>query len=99
MSSAALQLLAAIVFALGASGLLLRRNLIVALGSLWIASLGAVLLFVAFSRESNDAGGQAAGLVVAALSLVQVAVGVAILGVAYRARPRLDADSPGEGEE
>lgn len=72
-------LLCAILFCLGLTGLLLRRNLIFALMSLEIMLNSAGLAFIAAGSRWGQADGQIMFLLVLTLAAAEVAVGLALL--------------------
>lgn len=85
-------ILSSVLFAIGALGVLLRRNLIAMLLSVEIMLNAANLSFVAASRAYGDLGGQVMALLVIAIAAAEVAVGLAILVQLYRQRETLDPD-------
>ncbi|MBI4372498.1 MAG: NADH-quinone oxidoreductase subunit NuoK [Candidatus Omnitrophica bacterium] len=80
----------AILFVIGAFGVLARRNIIVILLSIEIMLNAANLSFVAFSAVWGDAAGQVISLFVIAVAASEVAVGLAIAVLISRRRPSLD---------
>ena len=54
--------LAAVLFTIGAIGVLVRRNVLVMFMCIELMLNAANLTFVTFARELNDVGGQAIGL-------------------------------------
>ena len=83
-------LLSAILFAIGAFGVLTRRNVIVILLSIEIMLNAANLSFVAFSSARGDLGGQVISLFVIAIAASEVAIGLAIAVLLFRNRGILD---------
>lgn len=85
--------LSALLFAVGATGVLLRRNLLVMLMCLELMLNGANLAFAAFSRIRGDAHGQLGVLVGLAVAAAEAAVGLGIILACYRHRGTVDADA------
>jgi len=73
------QIVAALIFAIGALGVLLRRNIIVMFMSIELMLNGANLSLVAFSREIGNDQGQILAFMVMVVAAVEVAVGLAII--------------------
>lgn len=80
----------AILFVIGACGVLTRRNIIIILLSIEIMLNAANLSFVAFSSIRNDLGGQVISLFVIAIAASEVAVGLAIAILLFRNQGILD---------
>ncbi|MCC7518504.1 MAG: NADH-quinone oxidoreductase subunit NuoK [Verrucomicrobiae bacterium] len=74
----------AMLFCIGAAGVVLRRNLLVVLMSLEIMLNAANLALVAFSRYGNGLDGQIFVFFVITVAAAEVAVGLAILVALYR---------------
>jgi NADH-quinone oxidoreductase subunit K len=85
-------ILAAVLFGLGATGLLIRRNIIVMFMCIELMLNAANLTFVTFSRTLNDIGGQAAVFFVLVVAAAEVVVGLGIIVAIYRRRPDATAD-------
>jgi NADH-quinone oxidoreductase subunit K len=79
-------ILSAALFVLGFVGVVLRRNLLVALMSIEIMLNAVNLSFVAFSRYLLDVQGQVAAFFVIILAAAEAAVGLAILILIFRRR-------------
>lgn len=73
------QVVAALIFAIGALGVLLRRNMIVMFMSIELMLNAANLSLVAFSREIGNDQGQILAFIVMVVAAVEVAVGLAII--------------------
>ncbi|MDR9424903.1 MAG: NADH-quinone oxidoreductase subunit NuoK [Marinobacter sp.] len=71
--------LAAILFALGLVGLMLRRNMLFVLMSLEIMLNAAALAFVVGATAWNQPDGQAMFLLVITLAAAEAAVGLALM--------------------
>lgn len=80
----------AILFVIGAFGVLTRRNIIMILLSIEIMLNAANLSFVAFSNAQGNLGGQVISLFVVAIAASEVAVGLAIAVLLYRNQGVLD---------
>lgn len=77
-------ILAAIVFAIGAFGVLTRRNLLVMLMSVELMLNSANLTFVAFARNLGDMGGHIFPIFIMTVAACEVAVGLAIIITIFR---------------
>lgn len=77
-------ILAFLLFAIGAVGVLTRRNLIVILMSVEIMLNSVNLLFVTFSRGFNDTTGQIMVLFVMAVAAAEAAIGLALVIALFR---------------
>ncbi len=86
-------LLAAILFALGVLGLLVRRNLAMVLMSIEVMLNAAGLAFVAAGARYGQPDGQVFFLLVLAMAAAEVAVGLALLLALQRRTGSLDADA------
>lgn len=85
-------ILAAILFALGLIGLLIRRNLIVMLMSVEIMLNAAGMAFVAAGSRWGQADGQVMFLLVLTLAAAEIGVGLGLVLQVYRRIKTLDAD-------
>ena len=74
-----LLLLSAILFAIGAGGVLIRRNAIIVLMCIEMMMNAVNLSFVAFSRYLDSATGQIFVFMIVTVAAVEVAVGLALL--------------------
>ena len=88
--------LSAILFILGAVGVLIRRNLIVIFMSVELMLNAANLAFVAFARYYQSMGGQVFVFFVMAVAAAEVAVGLSLIVAIYRARHTIDVDDLSE---
>ncbi len=84
--------LAAVLFAIGASGLLLRRNALVMFMSVELMLNAANLSFVAAGREMGILDGQAAVFFVMVVAAAEVVVGLAIIVAVFRRRRTASVD-------
>jgi len=84
--------LASLLFAIGAAGVLLRRNGISTLLGIEIMLNAVNILFVTFAREHGQLDGQVFVFFVMAVAAAEVAVGLAILVAIFRRRQSIDVD-------
>jgi NADH-quinone oxidoreductase subunit K len=77
---------AALLFSIGAVGLLVRRNVLVMFMCVELMLNAVNVTFVAFSRALNDIGGQAIVFFVLVVAAAEVAVGLAIIVAIFRRR-------------
>jgi NADH-quinone oxidoreductase subunit K len=84
--------LAAVLFGLGAVGLLVRRNPLVMFMCVELMLNAVNLTFVALSRELNDINGQTAVFFVLVVAAAEVVVGLGIIVAILRRRPGATAD-------
>jgi NADH-quinone oxidoreductase subunit K len=86
-------LLAMVLFALGAVGALMRRNIIVILMSIEIMLNAAGLAFIAAGSRWEQADGQVMFILILAFAAAEVAVGLALILRLYHQTGTLDADA------
>lgn len=86
-------ILAAILFALGLVGVLVRRNLVFVLLSLEIMLNAAGLAFVVAGSRWGQADGQVMFVFVLTMAAAEVAVGLALVLQIYRHFHTLDGDA------
>ncbi len=84
--------LSAILFILGALGVLLRRNAIIIFMSVELMLNSANLAFVAFARVYQSLEGQIFVFFVMAVAAAEVAVGLALIVTIYNTRQSIDVD-------
>jgi NADH-quinone oxidoreductase subunit K len=84
--------LSAFLFAIGALGVLLRRNPLIVLLSLEIMLNSANLALVGFARHLGDTSGQVFALAVMAVAASEVVVGLGLIVALNRNRIALDVD-------
>lgn len=84
--------LAALLFAIGATGLLVRRNPLIMFMCVELMLNSVNLTFVTFGRELNDLGGEASVFFVLVVAAAEVVIGLAIVVAITRRRPDIDAD-------
>ncbi len=85
-------ILGALIFAIGAVGLLVRRNPLVMFMCVELMLNAVNLTFVSFSRSLNDVGGQVVVFFVLVVAAAEVVVGLAIILSIMRRRPNATAD-------
>jgi NADH-quinone oxidoreductase subunit K len=84
--------LSAVLFAIGAVGVIVRRSLIVIFMAIELMLNAVNLAFVALARMQGSVEGQVVVLFVIAVAAAEAAVGLAIFIQLYRARETIDAD-------
>jgi len=84
--------LSAILFAIGAVGVLARRNAIIIFMSVELMLNAANLLFVAFSRYLGDLDGQVLVFFVITVAAAEVAVGLALIVTIFRTKNSINID-------
>jgi NADH-quinone oxidoreductase subunit K len=84
--------LAAVLFAIGAIGLLVRRNVLVMFMCIELMLNAANLTFVTFSRALGDIGGQSVVFFVLVVAAAEVVVGLGIVVAIFRRRSSATAD-------
>jgi len=89
-------LLSAILFVLGAIGVLVRRNPLVILISIELMLNAANLVLVAFSRQLVNIEGQLFALMSMTVAAAEAVVGLAILVDIFRTRDAEDIDDLSE---
>ena len=82
----------ALLFGVGALGVLIRRNPLIVLLSLEIMLNGANLALIAFSRHAGNGAGQIFALAVMAVAASEVVVGLGLIVAMARRRLDLDVD-------
>ena len=86
--------LSAVLFTLGAIGVLVRRNAIVVFMSIELMLNAANLAFVAFARMNGNLDGQVIAFFVMVVAAAEVVVGLAIIVTIYRSRRSASIDEP-----
>ncbi len=84
--------LAAVLFTIGAVGLLVRRNVLVMFMCVELMLNAVNLTFVTFSRMLNDIGGQSLVFFVLVVAAAEVVVGLGIIVAIFRRRKGATAD-------
>jgi NADH-quinone oxidoreductase subunit K len=84
--------LAAVLFAIGAIGVLVRRNVLVMFMCIELMLNAANLTFVTFARVLGDIGGQALVFFVLVVAAAEVVVGLGVVVAIFRRRAATTAD-------
>lgn len=84
--------LSAVLFAIGVTGVLARKNLFIVLMSLELILNSANLALVTFSRVHGDMTGHLFVLFVVAIAAAEACVGLAIVISLYRLKETVDLD-------
>jgi NADH-quinone oxidoreductase subunit K len=84
--------LGAVLFTIGAIGLLVRRNPLVMFMCIELMLNAVNLTFVAFARALDDVGGQVVVFFVLVVAAAEVVVGLGIIVALMRKRPGATAD-------
>ena len=82
----------AILFAIGAFGVMTKKNTVIILMCIELMLNAANINFIAFSAFLGDAVGQAMVIMTISVAAAEVAVGIAIILNAYKTRKTTDAD-------
>ena len=82
----------AIIFALGAGGVLVRRNPLVILLCLELMLNGANLALIGFARMWGNGDGQIFALIVMVVAACEVTVGLGVVVAMHRRRLPIDVD-------
>ena len=85
-------LVSAVVFSIGAGGVLVRRNPLVILLCIELMLNAANLALVAFARANGNQDGQIFAIVVMVVAACEVAVGLGLIVALYRRRLPIDVD-------
>jgi NADH-quinone oxidoreductase subunit K len=84
--------LSAILFTIGALGILARRNAIVIFMAIELMLNAANLAFVAFARMHEALSGQLFVFFVITVAAAEVAVGLALIVAIFRSKESIDVD-------
>ncbi len=84
--------LAALLFMIGAVGVLVRKNPLIMFMSAEMMWNAAALAFIAFARNYHDVTGQVMAFLIIATAAAEVGIGLAIMVAVYHRRHRLDID-------
>jgi NADH:ubiquinone oxidoreductase subunit K len=85
-------IVSALIFCIGAGGVLTRRNPLVILLCLELMLNAANLALVAFARMHGNGDGQVFALIVMVVAACEVAVGLGLIVALYRRRLPVDVD-------
>ena len=88
--------LSAFIFAIGAAGVLTRRNPLVVLLCLELMLNAGNLALIAFSRMWGNGDGQIFALIVMVIAACEVVVGLGLIVAMYRRRVPIDVDEVAE---
>ncbi|MCH8272091.1 MAG: NADH-quinone oxidoreductase subunit NuoK [Candidatus Marinimicrobia bacterium] len=83
---------AAVLFAIGVAGVLLRRNVIIVFMSIELMLNAVNVTFLAFSRQMNNVDGQIFVFFVMTLAAAEVAVGLAIIVAVFRNKESINVE-------
>lgn len=84
--------LSAVLFTIGALGVLIRRNAIIIFMSIELMLNAANLAFVSFARLYNALDGQIFVFFVMAVAAAEVAVGLALIVTIFESKKSIDID-------
>ena len=84
--------LSAILFTIGALGVLIRRNAIIIFMSVELMLNAANLAFVSFARLYQELNGQIFVFFVMAVAAAEVAVGLALIVAIFHSKQSIDVD-------
>ncbi len=84
--------LSALLFSIGATGLLIRRNPLVMFMCVELMLNAVNITFVTFSNSLNDLSGQTAVFFVLVVAAAEVVIGLSIVVAVLRRNPSADAD-------
>jgi NADH-quinone oxidoreductase subunit K len=85
-------LLAAMLFAIGLIGVLMKRNALIVMMCVELMLNAANLTFLAFARQRGDQAGHAIAFFVIAVAAAEAAVGLAVVIAIYRTRGAVNVD-------
>ncbi|HWI52041.1 MAG TPA: NADH-quinone oxidoreductase subunit NuoK [Symbiobacteriaceae bacterium] len=88
--------LAAVLFALGGIGVLVRRSPLAILMCVELMWNAANLLFLAFARQHGNMDGHIMAFLVITVAAAEVAIGLAITVLIFRKRDHADVDDISE---
>ncbi|MGA2872207.1 MAG: NADH-quinone oxidoreductase subunit NuoK [Candidatus Dormibacteria bacterium] len=92
-------ILSAALFAVGALGVMVRRNLLVVFMSIELMLNAGNLALITFARYTDTMAGQVFALIVIAVAASEVVVGLALITGVYRSGRSLDVDEMSEMRE
>ena len=87
-------LLSAVLFSIGAIGVLVRRNAIIVFMSVELMLNAANLTFVTFARTNGNLDGQVVAFFVMVVAAAEVVIGLAIIVTIFRTRRSASIDEP-----
>ncbi len=86
----------ALIFCIGAGGVITRRNPLVVLLCLELMLNAGNLALIGFSRAWGDGDGQIFALIVMIVAAAEVVVGLGVIVAMYRSRLPMDVDAMSE---
>jgi NADH-quinone oxidoreductase subunit K len=92
-------ILSAALFAVGALGVMVRRNPLVVFMSIELMLNAGNLALITFARYTDTMAGQVFSLIVIAVAASEVVVGLALITSVYRSGRSLDIDEMSEMRE
>ncbi|MGH3506772.1 MAG: NADH-quinone oxidoreductase subunit NuoK [Nocardioidaceae bacterium] len=92
MSTEPFLVLGALLFAIGAFGVLIRRNALVVFMCVELMLNACNLTFVTFARQHGNLDGQVAAFFVMVVAAAEVVIGLAILMTIFRTRRSASVD-------
>jgi NADH-quinone oxidoreductase subunit K len=92
MSSMNYVYLSAVLFSIGAAGVLVRRNAIVVFMCVELMLNAANLAFVSFARQTGTLDGQVIAFFVMVVAAAEVVIGLAIIMTIFRTRRTASVD-------
>ena len=95
-TSIGIQIVSALVFCIGAGGILVRRNPLVILLCLELMLNAGNLALIAFARMHGGEAGQVFALIVMVIAACEVVIGLGIIVAMYRRRLPIDVDEMSE---
>ena len=84
--------LAAILFAIGLTGVVVRRNALIVFMCIELMLNAANLTFLTFSRQTGNLSGHAIAFFVIAVAAAEAALGLAIVIAIFRSRGTVNLD-------
>ena len=84
--------LSAVIFLIGVSGVVLRRNPLIMLMSIELMWNAANILFLVFARTYLNNAGQIFAFLVITVAAAEAAIGLAIVVIVFRSRDHVDVD-------
>ena len=87
-------ILSAVLFSIGAVGVLVRRNAIVVFMCIEMMLNASNLAFVTFARANGNLDGQVVAFFVMVVAAAEVVVGLAIIMTIFRTRRAASVDEP-----
>jgi NADH-quinone oxidoreductase subunit K len=84
--------LAAVLFLIGAFGVLVKKNILIILMCIELMLNAANLTFAAYSRQLNDIAGESAVFFVLVIAAAEVVIGLAIVVSLFKKKPYSTTD-------